>query len=159
MKSYLLSTIFLFLLSACTVIGVEPQTPTTSPLSAPTPDPTLVASGETVYAQHCAECHGEKLEGEADWKSRNVDGSFRAPPHDDSGHTWHHSDRVLREAVLQGGTRLGNLGTSNMPAYAGVLSDDEVEAVLTYIKSTWPEDVRAIQWEQTVNDPGAVDEN
>jgi mono/diheme cytochrome c family protein len=65
----------------------------------------------------------------------------------------------LWEAILQGGTRLGNLGTSNMPAYAGVLSDDEVEAVLTYIKSTWPEDVRAIQWEQTVNDPGAVDEN
>lgn len=94
-----------------------------------------------------------------DWKSRNADGSFRAPPHDDSGHTWHHNDRVLREAVLHGGQRLGTLGTSNMPAYAGVLTDDEVEAVLTYIKSTWPEDIRAIQWEQTVNDPGPVDEN
>ncbi|HSM58775.1 MAG TPA: cytochrome c [Candidatus Sulfomarinibacteraceae bacterium] len=115
--------------------------------------------GETVYAQYCAECHGENLEGEVDWKPRNVDGSFRAPPHDESGHTWHHSDRVLREAILQGGQRLGTLGTSNMPAYAGVLTDDELEAVLTYIKSTWPEDVRAIQWEQSLNDPGPVDEN
>lgn len=159
MKSCLSGLIFLFLLSSCTMAGVEPQTPTSAPSVPPTPDPSLIASGETIYAQHCAGCHGENLEGEAEWQLRNGDGSFRAPPHDASGHTWHHSDRVLRKAILQGGARLGSLGTSDMPAFAGVLTDEEVEAVLTYIKNTWPEDIRRMQWEQTTNDPGPVDEN
>ena len=32
---------------------------------------------------------------------------------------------------------------SNMPIYDGVLSDEEIIAVLSYIKSTWPEEIRA----------------
>ena len=31
---------------------------------------------------------------------------------------------------------------SDMPAYAGKLSDDEIIAVLSYIKSTWPPAIR-----------------
>jgi S-disulfanyl-L-cysteine oxidoreductase SoxD len=125
--------------------------------AAPTPDPAIVSLGETIYADYCAECHGQNLEGEAEWQERNADGSFRAPPHDASGHTWHHSDRILRESILEGGARLNDLpggGTSNMPAYAGTLGEQEIEAVLAYLKSSWPEEIRAIQWEQTVSDPG-----
>lgn len=146
--------IFLLLITACTTAAPQQATTTSAPPPPPTPDPALVASGEALYAQHCAECHGENLEGEAEWQERDEDGSFRAPPHDASGHTWHHSDRALREAILQGGARLGDLGNSDMPAYAGILSDQDVEAVLTYIKSTWPQEIRAVQWEVTVNDPG-----
>ncbi|MDX1664047.1 MAG: c-type cytochrome [Candidatus Promineifilaceae bacterium] len=124
------------------------------PQALPTLDPQLVTLGEDVYQTYCAACHGAELEGQEDWKLPNPDGSFRAPPHDGTGHTWHHSDRVLREAILLGGERLGALGTSNMPAYQGVLSEREVEAVIAYIKSTWPEEIRRLQRDVTARDPG-----
>ena len=120
----------------------------------PTLDSQQIAMGREVYVEHCAVCHGVKLEGQANWKEQNEDGSFRAPPHDASGHTWHHGDRPLIEAIERGGARLpANIGgTSNMPAFGDVLTDEEITAVLNYIKSTWPEDIRAIQWEQTVRE-------
>lgn len=78
----------------------------------------------------------------------------RAPPHDASGHTWHHGEEVLVESVKLGGARLPeNIGgTSNMPAFGETLTVGEITPVLTYIKSTWSEDIRAIQWEQTVRE-------
>jgi S-disulfanyl-L-cysteine oxidoreductase SoxD len=153
--------LFFFLLAGCAGGNQPALAPNGADLNrsviAPTPDPALVSLGASVYADFCAECHGQNLEGEPEWQERNPGGSFRAPPHDASGHTWHHSDRILREAILAGGARLADLpggGTSNMPAYASTLSEQEVEAVLAYIKSTWPEEIRAVQWQQTVSDPG-----
>jgi len=31
-----------------------------------------------------------------------------------------------------------------MPVYEGILTDKEIIAVLSYIKSTWPEDIKAM---------------
>lgn len=112
-----------------------------------------IAAGKVIYEQHCAACHGFALEGQPDWKVQNDDGTFKAPPHNEEGHTWHHADSQLIEAVKRGGARFEGLnvgGTSLMPAYEDILSDAEITAVLTYIKSTWPEDVRQTQWEVTV---------
>ena len=55
----------------------------------------MVALGQGVYRGHCASCHGDDLQGQASWRTRNADGTLKAPPHDESGHTWHHSDKVL----------------------------------------------------------------
>ena len=63
-------------------------------------DPDAVALGQQVYAQYCASCHGVNLEGQADWKNQNEDGSFRSPPHDAR---WHHTDELLYESVALGG--------------------------------------------------------
>ncbi|UCG25730.1 MAG: c-type cytochrome [Chloroflexota bacterium] len=114
-----------------------------------------IALGRELYAVHCAACHGPELQGEADWQVQNEDGSFRAPPHDASGHTWHHSDSLLLESIRLGGARLpDNIGgTSKMPAFGELLDEEQMTAILTYIKSTWPDDVRLIQWEQTVREP------
>lgn len=120
-----------------------------------TPDLETINLGEAIYATHCASCHGTNLEGETNWKIQNEDKSFRAPPHDASGHTWHHGDSTLLEAIRLGGKRLEGLnigGTSNMPAFADVLTDEEITAVLTYIKGTWPEDIRTLQWEATLRE-------
>lgn len=117
----------------------------------PALDKVEIAIGAEIYTDYCAECHGANLQGEADWKLQNEDGSFRAPPHDASGHTWHHSDDVLLEVIRLGGARLTEDigGTSNMPAYGEILSEAQMQAVLTYIKSTWPKETQEIQWEQT----------
>lgn len=145
------------LLVACA--NTTPPTPRSAQAGAeefpplPALDPAQLALGETVYAQNCASCHGENLEGEADWKRQNEDGSFRAPPHTAEGHTWHHSDQQLLEAIELGGARFDDVnvgGTSNMPAFAETLTDEEITAVLAYIKSHWPEDIRASQWRVTV---------
>jgi len=120
----------------------------------PAPDADEIVLGQELYAIHCASCHGLALKGEAEWQVQNEDGSFRAPPHDDGGHTWHHGDKLLLETIRLGGARLSeDIGVSKMPAFEGVLDERQMMAILTYIKSTWPEDIRQIQWEQTVREP------
>ncbi len=127
-------------------------TPTVPISPLPTLDPEVVVRGTAIYAANCAECHGASLEGEANWQQLNPDGSFRAPPHDANGHTWHHSDGQLIEAIRLGGARLPAEigGTSAMPAFAEALDEAEIEAVLAYIKSTWPKDIRQVQWQVTL---------
>ena len=39
---------------------------------------------------------------------------------------------------------------SDMPAFDGALSDEETWAVLAYIKSSWPSDIRRAQQEVTL---------
>lgn len=58
-------------------------------------DSALVADGRKLYDQACASCHGAMLEGQPNWRQRKADGRLPAPPHDPSGHTWHHPDAVL----------------------------------------------------------------
>ena len=58
-------------------------------------DAAIVARGQEVYKTSCAACHGDRLQGQENWRQRDVDGLLPAPPHDASGHTWHHPDAVL----------------------------------------------------------------
>jgi mono/diheme cytochrome c family protein len=113
-----------------------------------------IALGRDLYAQNCASCHGANLEGQPDWRRRLENGRMPAPPHDESGHTWHHSDQNLFAI-----TRLGVGGVvpgyeSDMPAFGDILSDEEIAAVLAFIKSSWPERQRGSQAQVTSNDAG-----
>lgn len=104
----------------------------------------VIAKGKSIYAANCASCHGANLEGEPNWRQPKPDLTMPAPPHDESGHTWHHTDRVLFDLTKYG---LGKLiknpdYKTNMPIYDGVLSDKEIVAVLSFIKSSWPKEVR-----------------
>ena len=103
----------------------------------------LVALGRQVYAQQCATCHGANLEGEKDWRTRKPDDGLRAPPHDASGHTWHHSDGQLFQITKLGGAAMAGPGfKSNMPSFKNTLTDRQIWAVLSYIKSRWPQHIR-----------------
>jgi mono/diheme cytochrome c family protein len=107
-------------------------------------DAEVVALGAEVYAAECAACHGAALEGQPDWRSPGPDGLLPAPPHDASGHTWHHDDATLFTLTKHGLAGLmEDAPPSGMPAYANVLTDAEIVAVLSHIKSPWPADVRA----------------
>ena len=96
-------------------------------------------SGKLVYAENCASCHGLALEGQANWRQRDPDGYLPAPPHDKTGHTWHHSDSYLFLMTKYGIEKMiGRKYPNNMPAYKDKLTDEEIIAALSYIKSTWP---------------------
>ena len=98
-----------------------------------------LALGQEVYAQNCASCHGADLEGQPDWRRRLDNGRMPAPPHDETGHTWHHADKQLFTITKHGVDAVVPGYESDMPAFEGILSDAEIRAVLAYIKSTWPE--------------------
>lgn len=107
-------------------------------------DPQVVALGQAIYADNCATCHGKDLEGQPNWRSPGSDGRLPAPPHDETGHTWHHDgDTLFRLTKYGTGALIGDPDyESNMPIYEDVLDDDEIIAVLSYIKSTWPQEIR-----------------
>ena len=109
-------------------------------------DQALVALGSRIYTDNCASCHGINLEGQVeDWQSPGTDGLMPAPPHNETGHTWHHSDEVLFKITKFGIAKVTNLKDykSAMPAYEDVLSDEEIIAALSFIKSSWPDEIRA----------------
>lgn len=116
-------------------------------------DSALVSQGAAVYAANCAACHGPRGQGEPNWSTSNADGSYPAPPHDSIGHTWHHSDRLLLELIRDGGARYES-GTfkSRMPAFGERLGEEEIRAVLEYLKSLWGPEERAQQAEATIRD-------
>lgn len=109
-----------------------------------------ITRGSGLYQTHCAACHGVNLQGQPNWQRQNDDGTLPAPPHDETGHTWHHDNLFLFSYTKIGGeqalTQMGVTGfTSAMPAFGGSLSDDEIWDILGFIQSTWPDQVRAIQ--------------
>ena len=97
-------------------------------------DAELVALGRDVYARNCASCHGANLQGQPGWRTRRG----LAPAHDASGHTWHHPDALLLQIVRDGTERMGG----SMPAFEGALTEREMLAALSFIKSRWPERIR-----------------
>ena len=106
-----------------------------------------------LYVAHCASCHGEYLQGQPDWMRRLPNGRLPAPPHDETGHTWHHSDRQLLTIVRDGLAAIAPGYQSDMPAFAGVLADAQIMEVLHYIKGTWPARARVYQTACTAADP------
>jgi mono/diheme cytochrome c family protein len=121
-----------------------------------TADAEMIALGEALYAENCASCHGADLEGQPNWKRRLESGRMPAPPHDETGHTWHHSDADLFRLTKEGvAAVIGGGYESDMPAFRSVLTDEETRAVLAFIKSTWPERERAYQAEITKRDTGS----
>lgn len=106
-------------------------------------DPGQVALGRDVYAAQCASCHGVRLEGQPDWQTRKPDGRLPAPPHDAQGHTWHHADKDLFGIIKNGIAAYAPPGyESDMPAFGGALSDQQIWATLAFIKSGWPDGIK-----------------
>jgi mono/diheme cytochrome c family protein len=94
-----------------------------------------LALGREVYDANCAACHG--LQGEGQIALSVPAGQNPAPPHDSTGHTWHHPDAQLIAVTTNGGI--------SMPAFGGTLSDEEIAASLAYIKTFWTEEQRLQQ--------------
>lgn len=106
-----------------------------------------VADGALLYAAHCATCHGADLSGEPLWRERKPNGRLPAPPHDARGHTWHHPPEMLfrmtRDGIVPPVAPDGY--KSDMPAFGGILADNEIRAVLSYIEGRWPAEIRQMR--------------
>ncbi|MBI3960631.1 MAG: cytochrome c [Chloroflexi bacterium] len=114
--------------------------------STPTPlNPQQIETGKAVYDANCAACHGAQGAGEPNWKAPDANGVYPAPPHDSSGHTWHHADALLLQVMREG----SGMPNSKMPVYRDILSDGEMEAVLAYIKTFWGPEEAAFQQQMT----------
>lgn len=120
----------------------------------PPPDPDLVALGRQVYQQSCASCHGPAGEGQPNWEVPDDGGELPAPPHDSTGHTWKHSDRMLYHLVLHGWRDPFNrTDRLTMPAFQGILSPAEIRAVITYLKTLWTLEQQQLQWQESQDEP------
>jgi S-disulfanyl-L-cysteine oxidoreductase SoxD len=106
----------------------------------------VVKEGKQLYARACAGCHGRRLQGQLLWQVRDEFAGRRAPAHDQTGHTWQHSDEELFYI-----TKFGRFPSappsakSYMPAYGQSLDDDQILAAIAYIKATWPLGLRVSQ--------------
>lgn len=114
-------------------------------------DTEMLQLGKELYAENCGACHGANLQGQPDWKRRLDNGRMPAPPHDATGHTWHHADQDLLVIVRDGLGAIVPSYESDMPAFGGALTDEDIRAILSFIKSTWPERERGFQAEVTHN--------
>ena len=81
------------------------------------------------------------------------------PPHNATGHTWHHSDRQLTAIILDGSGQMGEMmrqmmgtvkDTPRMPAFRGALAEEDVANILAYIKTWWTPEQR--EWQRRVTE-------
>lgn len=96
-----------------------------------------VKQGNILFQKNCASCHGKNAESIVNWQQKGIDGKYPPPPLNGSAHTWHHPRNQLKKTILQGGIQLGG----SMPPFSAVLQDAEMEAVIAYFQSKWPDQV------------------
>jgi mono/diheme cytochrome c family protein len=143
----------LLLLVACgpATSGQLAPRPSPTPVPLPSLDPAQVSRGREVFVQHCASCHGGDAQGAPNWQQPDARGDLPAPPHDDTGHTWRHSDAQLTE-IIRGGLRdqFNKTPELTMPPFnSDQLSDQEIGDVVAYFKSLWSSEHRQFQDSRT----------
>ncbi len=155
MKSLVIATlsIVIFLLSGCVSEPPLVNQYGTAVPPLPTLDSSAVLRGKQIYQLHCAMCHGGNAEGAVNWKVPDENLNYPPPPHDDTGHSWHHPDRVIYEAIREGlRDSLRPDQPVRMQSFGEKLSDAEIRAVLTYFKSLWSREHREFQYLRTTED-------
>ena len=99
-----------------------------------------VSRGGALFQKYCARCHGSDAQGAHNWTKRDADGKYGAPPLNGTGHTWHHAKPALVRTIKQGTLKIGG----SMPPWQDKLSDEQIEDLLGYIISLWPDEVYQI---------------
>jgi mono/diheme cytochrome c family protein len=136
-----LPSLVLPLLAAVIVLGCAEEPPREATVQDPETgrwySVEQVMRGGEIYSQYCAGCHGEQAEGAENWFRRQSDGRWPPPPLNGTGHAWHHPLWQLRQQIAQG----SDPRRGDMPAFAGVLSDSEIDSVIAWFQSHWRPEV------------------
>ncbi|WP_457675829.1 c-type cytochrome [Thiolapillus sp.] len=106
-------------------------------------DDAQVARGELLFPQNCAECHKADASGDPDWKQLNAEGKLPPPPLNGTAHAWHHPMPLLQQIVRRGGIPMGG----SMPAFGDKLSNEQINDILAWVQSHWPDPIYA-RWHQ-----------
>ena len=147
--------IFLLLLglSACDMdngSAAKPQTLSGTDITRVN-NPTLLKQGQALYIQHCAQCHGQKAEGQLMWRRPDEQGHYPPPPLDGTGHAWHQSREGLHN-IIKNGSAVTEKGQTQaqgrMPAWGQTLNDQQIDMVIDWLQSLWPEPVYTIWYER-----------
>jgi len=107
----------------------------------------MIARGKIVYESNCVSCHQVNLIGAENWKGLDEDGHRKAPPLNGTGHTWHHDDATLHNIIKHGLAKLVKNYEGKMLGFEDNLKDKDIDSVLSYMKSFWPDDV----YQQQIN--------
>jgi mono/diheme cytochrome c family protein len=103
-------------------------------------DPVQLRRGEQIFRKDCAECHGGLAQGAFNWRQRGADGKFPPPPLNGTGHAWHHPKAALIRVIRNGSPG----GQGNMPPWKDKLSEQDIEDVIAWFQSLWPDEVHAV---------------
>ena len=144
----------MMIMTGCAPAARETPRPASSRPPVPALDPGRVAGGREVYLRACARCHGQDAEGAPHWQQPDARGDLPAPPHNDGGHTWRHSDAQLAE-IIRNGLRdpFNKTPELTMPPFKEQLTDAQIGDVITYFKSLWSTEHRAYQEEENHRGP------
>ena len=105
------------------------------------PRSTQADLGASLFAAHCAACHGPAGVGEDPanpFGSADPAAGFVAPALNGRGHCFDHSPAVLRALIAEGSGVPG----SPMPGFAHTFSEAEHIAVIAYLYELWPRPIR-----------------
>lgn len=102
-----------------------------------------IARGGQIFEKNCAVCHGAQGQGAVNWRMRTPDGKFPPPPLNGTGHAWHHPLAALRYVIKNGSPG----GQGNMPAWKDKLTDQQIDDVIAWFQSKWPDRVYQV-WAQ-----------
>ncbi len=102
-----------------------------------------VARGKVLFQQNCAKCHKPDASGDPNWKQVNAEGKLPPPPLNGTAHAWHHPLPLLQQIVRRGGIPMGG----SMPAFADKLSAEQINDILAWVQSHWPDAIYA-KWAQ-----------
>lgn len=107
-----------------------------------------LSRGAKIFQENCIVCHGQKAEGQKNWRKLNENDRYPAPPLNGTGHAWHHSNEVNANTIRNGTKHLGG----NMPAWKDKLSDKDIMDVITWFQSKWPDEVYQV-WSENFERP------
>ena len=102
--------------------------------------PFMIIRGKIIYENNCVSCHQVNLVGAENWNGLDEDGHRKAPPLNGTGHTWHHDDETLHKIIKYGLVGIISDYEGKMGGFKDNLNDKDIDSVLAYIKSFWPDD-------------------
>lgn len=143
MRVYPIVLIAMLVVSACSKQdrqGTAEQSATSQQVSVMRNQNTAqIQRGHQLFEQNCAACHGSNAQGAENWSKPGPDGRYPPPPLNGTGHAWHHPKRALISTIQHGTIRIGG----SMPAWQGKLSDQDIEDIIAWFQSLWPDELYA----------------
>ena len=95
----------------------------------------LSAAGEKVFAElGCSTCHRTDMQG----RGPNLQGIFGKPVQLQDGRTVTVDDNYIRESILDPGAKIVNGFKPVMPTFQGLVSEEQLNALVAYVKSLTP---------------------